>query len=148
MLDAWLNTGMSAPYTMVATTWGNAPTPATPEMWTDSLVTYEVAKRGALGAATDTFKAGDTVGIKALVVDEGLTPLSGAQLFAEVTGPDGSVAANLQEFTDGNGEAVLRWKTGRREASGVYTATVTDILKNGFVYPAGAGVTSVTFSIQ
>jgi len=148
MLDAWLNTGMSAPYTMVATTWGNAPTPATPEMWTDSLATYEVAKRGALGAATDTFKASDTVGIVALVVDEGFNPLSGAQLFMEVTGPDGSVATSLQEFTDGNGETVLQWKTGRREAAGVYTATVTDILKNGFLYPVGAGVTSVTFTIQ
>ena len=148
MLDAWLNTGMSAPYTMVATTWGNAPTPQTPEMWTDSLATYEVAKRGVLGAPADTFKASDTIGIVAVVVDEGLSPLSGAQLFMEVTGPDGSAVTSLQEFTDANGEAVLRWKTGRRETPGLYTATVTDIIKNGFIYPAGAGVNSVTFTIQ
>lgn len=145
MLDAWLNTGMSAPYIMVSTTWGTAPVPATPKMLTDSLTTWSVDKKGNLVAMTDTFKVRDTVAIEAHVVDESGSPLSGAQVFVDITGPG---SQSLQEFTDETGIAVLRWKTGRRELPGLYTGTVTNILKNGFEFDSMAGVTEVTFTLQ
>jgi hypothetical protein len=146
MLDAWLNTGMSAPYTMVSTTWGSAPVPPTPDMWIETLTTYSVDKRGKL---VDPAIGGDTVVIEAVVMGAASsTPLTGAQVFMEVLDPSGALEASLQEFTDGTGTAVLRWKTGRRQAPGVYTANVTDIIKNGFNANPGLGVTTISFTIQ
>jgi hypothetical protein len=146
MLDAWLKTGMSAPYTMVSTTWGSAPVPPTPDMWLESLTTYSIDKRGSL---VDPATGGDTVVIEAVVMGSAsVTPLTGAQVFMEVLDPGGAVETSLQEFTDGTGTAVLRWKTGRRQAPGVYTANVTDIIKNGFNANPGLGVTTISFTIQ
>jgi hypothetical protein len=66
----------------------------------------------------------------------------------EVLDSNRSLVTSLQEFTDANGEAVLRWKIPRRQAAGAYSAEVTTILKNGYEYSDQGGITSVLFTIQ
>jgi len=149
MLVAWLNTGMAEPYVMAATTWGSAPTPATPYMYTDSLSTWSVSKQGTLTTETSIFNVRDTVAIKASIVEESLgAPVPGAQVFMNVEAANGTLTTTLQGFTDENGETVLRWKTGRNEAAGSYTATVTSILHNSFDFDNGSGQTTVSFTLQ
>ena len=148
MLDAWINTGMVQPYVMASTAWGAAPVPPTPAMHSDSLTTWSVTKQDALVAQTDTFKVRDTVAFVAQVVDETGAPLSGAQVFLEVRDGAGTVVTSLQGFSDDTGEAVLKWKTGRREATGQYSGVIVDILKNGFSYNPSVGVNSAGFTLQ
>jgi hypothetical protein len=148
MLEAWLNTGMVAPYVMVSTTWGSAPVPATPAMYADSLTTWSVDKQGNLVAETSTFQVRDTVAFVAQVVDETLAPLGGVQVFLEVRDGGGGVTTSLQGFSDDTGTAVLKWKTGRREATGSYEGVIVDLIKNGFEANIGSGVSSVGFSLQ
>ena len=148
MLEAWLNTGMAAPYVMASTVWGNAPVPPTIDMIVDSLTTWSVDRKGNFVAPSDTFAARDTVGIRAHVVDDpGGSPLSGAQLFLEVW-DQASLVISLQGFSDDAGNAELKWKTSRKQASGVYTARVVEVIKNGCTFVPGGGQTSVTFTIQ
>ena len=148
MLDAWLNTGMAEPYVMVSASWGNEPVPATPQMAANSLSTYSADRKGNLIAPADTFKPQDTVAIVAGVSDEDSVALSGVQVFMAITDATGSVVTNLQEFTDNAGQAVLRWKIPRRQGPGSYTATVTDMIKNGYEYNGSLGVESVSFTVQ
>ncbi len=148
MLDAWLNTGMCEPYVMVSTTWGQAPRPPVPDMWVSGLTTWSTTKKGVLVTPSNTFKPQDTVAIIAIVVDEEEAALSGAQVFMDVLDESQSVVTSLQEFTDENGEAILRWKIPRRQAAGTYTAKVPTVIKNGFEYQPGNGVESVIFVIQ
>jgi hypothetical protein len=148
MLEAWLATGMAEPYVMTTGEWGQRAVPPTPAMWTDTLVTLTGGKRGQT-VATDTFGSRDTVIFRTRVVDEGGAPLSGAQVFLEVTGPPG-VVTSVQGFTDALGNVDLTWKVPRNQTPGTYSATVIDIVKNNFLFdPVGAGaVTTVDFFIQ
>jgi hypothetical protein len=152
MLDAWLNTGMAAPYVMASTVWGNAPVPAEIPMIVDSLTTWSTDKQGNFAAMTDTFNVRDTVGIRAHVVDnvegQAVSALSGAQVFVEVRNAAEDLVISLQGFSDDAGNAEMRWKTGRREATGTYTATVVEVIKNGYAFDPGAGQTTVTFTLQ
>jgi len=148
MLDAWLNAGMAEPYVMVSTTWGTQPVPSTPQMAADSLATFSTDRKGNLLAAADTFKTQDTVAIVAVVTDEDGQALSGVQVFMSVTDSGGNIASSLQEFTDTAGQAVLRWKIPRRQTSGVYTASITDMIKNGYEYNSDRGVDSLSFTVQ
>jgi hypothetical protein len=157
MLDAWLNAGtpevrMAKPYVMASTVWGTAPIPPEISMIVESLATWSVSKQGSFVAPADTFRVRDTVGIRAHVVDDiagqATSPLSGAQVFVEVRDDAGALVISLQGFTDDAGDADLRWKTGRRQATGLYTATVVDIIKNGYVFDPAGGQTAVTFTIQ
>ncbi|RMD71052.1 MAG: hypothetical protein D6819_02710 [Gammaproteobacteria bacterium] len=148
-LDAWLATGMAAPYVMASTTWGNAPPPPAQEIVIDSLTTWSVSKQGNLIAQTDTFKAGDTVGIKAHAVDQDGASLEGVSITVEVHDPNGGVVKTLQATSDSLGDAVMTWKTSRKNtAPGLYTAHVTDAVKAGYQFNAGASVTAVSFTIQ
>jgi hypothetical protein len=157
MLDAWLNAGvpgtrMAAPYVMASTVWGNAPVPAEIPMIVESLTTWSVSKQGAFVVPAATFVVRDTVGIRAHVVDDvagqAASPLSGAQIFTEIRDSGGSLVISLQGFTDDAGSADVQWKTGRRQAPGLFTATVVDIIKNGYVFDPQAGQITVTFTIQ
>ena len=147
MLDAWLATGMAAPYVMASTAWGDAPVPPDPMMYVSSLTTWLKGKRGA-ETQTDTFNARDTVTIKATVLDETGAPLDGAQVFIQILDPAGGLETSLQGFTDASGLAELQWRTGRNQTPGLYTASVTEVIKSGFVYDGGMGVTTVTFTVQ
>jgi hypothetical protein len=148
LLEAWLNTetAMAAPYVMASTTWGNAPTPAVPEMFTDSLTTFRAGKRGQV-VPTNIFKTQDNFLLEANVVDELGASLSGAQVFVDIL-LGTTVVATLQGFSDSNGLAELQWKIPRRQEPGDYTANVTNIIKSGYTYPLGSGVAEVDFTIQ
>jgi hypothetical protein len=149
LLDAWLKTGMASYYVMASTTWGAAPTPPTPTMVVSSLTTWSVGRGGTFSSEVSTFKSGDTVGIRSVVADESSLPLSGAQVFMEITDQGGTTTiASIQGFTDDNGTADLTWKTSRKQTAGSYTAVVTGIIKNGYDYNSGNSVTSVDFVIQ
>jgi hypothetical protein len=154
MFNAWLNTGMAEPYVMATGEWGQAQTPPAMDIFVDSLATWSVDKRGNLVAMTDTFTARETVAVKArtVTVDQNgiAVPLSGSQVFMEILDPDGALVTSLQGFTDTGGEAVLMWKTGRRQAPGIYTARVTDVINGNYVYNPGAAgaVTEVAFTLQ
>jgi hypothetical protein len=148
MLDAWLNNGMAPPYTMASATWGSPPEPPVMDVVVGSLATWTVNKQGNLASITETFRVRDTVGIKAHTVDSDGLALSGSQVFAEIRDSGGSLVESLQGFSDTNGVAILKWKTGRRQATGTYTVNVVDVINSGYVFNAGAGVISVTFALQ
>jgi hypothetical protein len=148
MLEAWLATGMAAPYVITSTTWGMAPQPPVETLLVDSLTTWSVNKQGDLLTPADTFRRRDTVAIVAHVVDAGAVPIAGSQVFIVVRDSGGSEAASLQGFTDGTGEAVLKWKTSRREVPDTYTADLVDIINSGYEFDAGNSVVSVSFAIQ
>ncbi len=147
MLEAWLNNGMAAPYTMASSTWGSPPEPAVMEVIVESLDTWSVDKQGNLASMTDTFRVRDTVGIKAHTVDKDGLALSGSQVFAEIQDSGGGLVKSMQGFSDTNGVAILKWKTGRRQATGIYSVKIMDVINSGYVY-GGAGITSVTFTLQ
>ncbi len=157
MLDAWLNAGdatvrMARPYVMASTVWGTAPVPPEIPMIVNSLTTWSVSRDGSFAAPASTFVVRDTVGIRARVVDnvagQAVSPLSGAQVFLEIRNAGGALVISLQGFTDSAGNADLRWKTGRTQATGAYTARVVSVVKNGYVFDPQGGQTSVTFLLQ
>ena len=152
MLDAWLNTGMAAPYVMTSTVWGTAPVPADIPMVVDSLTTWSVSRQGTFTSPSSTFTVRDSVGIRANVVDyvsgQPGSPLSGAQVFLEVRDASGALVVSLQGFSDSVGNADVQWKTGRNQATGVYTATVVDVIKSGYAFDPAHGQTTVQFTLQ
>jgi hypothetical protein len=152
LLDAWLNNGMAAPYVMASTTWGSPsepPPPQVKDLSVGSLTTWSMGKRGALGSQTDAFRAGDTVAIIAQVIETlTSTALSGAQVFMEIRDSGGAVVNSLQGFSDENGDALMKWKTSKRQAKGTYSVTITDVVKNGYQLDSGSSVLNVTFIIQ
>ncbi len=147
MLQAWLNTGMAAPYVMASATWGTAPAPPTPDLTVGALTTWALGSKGAESPAS-TFSAGDVVRFKARVVDATGAALSGAQVFLQVRNGSGAVVTSLQGFSDAAGIAAVDWRTGRRQPAGTYSGVVTDVLKNGFRYNPALGVTTVGFTIR
>jgi len=147
LLDAWLNTGMAEPYVMASATWGTPPVPAEPKVRVDSLGTYAEGKgKGATLSPTDTFKVGDTVTIIAHMVGENGVALDGVQVFVDVKDSSEVTVQSLQGFSDTEGNAVLKWKTSRREAIGAYTAQAVNAIKSGYQFEDSG--TSVTFTIQ
>jgi hypothetical protein len=149
MLEAWLNNGMAHPYIMATASWGTPPEPSTVGVIVDSLTTWSVSKKGQIVAMTDTFNVRNTVGIVAHVVDEDhLSPISGAQVFLEIRNQSVDLEISLQGFSDNDGNALMKWKTGRRQATGTYTADVVDIIISGYEFNAGVGQTSAIFTLQ
>jgi hypothetical protein len=148
LLEAWLATDMAAPYVMVSTTWGSAPTPPTPDVIVDSLATWSVGKGGVLVAQSDTFKTGDTVAVLAHTVDQDGAAVSGSQVFLEVRDASGDLVTPLQGFSDASGDAVLKWKIPRRQAAGSYTGQLVEVINSGYEYNAESSVTTVVFVIQ
>jgi hypothetical protein len=148
LLDAWANTGMSAPYTMVSTVWGSAPVPPTPDMVSDSIVTWSVDRKGNLVAPADTFRPQDTVALVTTVVDGSAAPLEGVQVVMVITDGVGDVITNLQEFSDATGTATPRWNIPRKQQPGIYTATITEMIKSGFQFNGDLGVTAAIFTVE
>jgi len=96
----------------------------------------------------DTFGATGTVEIIADVVGPGGLGLSGAQVFVEIIDTKGALVTSLQGFTSEKGNALLKWKTGKRQARGVYIARVKIIIKSGYKFDADQGQTTAEFSIE
>jgi uncharacterized protein YfaS (alpha-2-macroglobulin family) len=93
-----------------------------------------VSKSGSLVAQTNVFQQGATVAVKARTADSGGALLSGAQLFLEIRNAGGGLITTLQGFTDSSGNAVVKWKTSKTQAAGTYTANVTNVIKNGYLF--------------
>jgi hypothetical protein len=148
MLEGWLNTGMAYPFVMASTTWGTPPAPPPEYVIVDDLATWSISKQGELVGQTSTFGAGDKVGIVGHVVDNQATPLSGCQVYVEIYDSGNARITSLQEFSDSSGEVVLVWKTAKRQAADTYTAKVVDVIKSGYTFDPGSGVTEVDFVVQ
>jgi len=148
LLNAWLATGMAAPYKMASTTWGTPPAPPAIDLKVSSLTTWSLNRSGALATQTSAFTAGSTVGIKATIVDASTVVVSGAQVFVEIRNAGGSTLASLQGFSDTQGNAVLNWKTTKTQAKGQYSANVVNVIKSGYQFNAGTGQTTASFTIQ
>ncbi len=146
LLDAWLATGMAEPYVMASATWGESPGPAEMFVEVNSLETWCVDKRSGFTSVCSTFGNNETVGIVAVTDTDG-QPLSGSQVYAEITDASGTVVTSLQGFSDANGQAEMTWKIPRRQAAGVYTITVVHVVNGDYVYDAAAGPTA-TFTVQ
>ena len=58
------------------------------------------------------------------------------------------MATTLQGFSDDTGTADLQWRIPRKQAPGTYTATVTDVIKSGYIHVAGLGQDATEFAIQ
>ena len=141
---------MAEPYVMASTVWGQKPVPTTPELFVSSLATWSVGRRGTFDVASSIFKPGDTVGIKAVVLDENSQPISGAQVFMDIEVKDQpeAIVTSIQGFSDSNGIAYLTWKTSRKEPAGTYEALIKDIIKSGYIFNASPDVPRVIFDIQ
>ncbi len=149
LLDAWLNTGMAEPYAMASTTWGKKPQPPpTPKMVVNSLATWCTGKGGKFTQPCDTFRARDTMGWIAVVVDQAGAPISGAQLFTQIRDPGGALVTEKQGFTDTNGEAKFTWKVPQGQAAGAYTVNVANVIHGSYEYDAANSVTQTPFTIQ
>jgi len=152
LLDAWLNNGMAKPYVMASTVWGSEPVPPPQQLKdlkVDSLTTWSIGRKDALGAQTDTFRAGDSVAIIAHVIEsETSTSLSGSQVFVEIRDSGGTVVNSLQGFSDENGDALMKWKTSKRQAKGTYSVIITDVVKNGYQLDSGGSVLDAPITIQ
>jgi hypothetical protein len=149
LLAAWLSTDMAPPYVMASTVWGSPPVPQAIDMISESLATWSVSKQGQLVSPASTFSSRDNVGIRAHVVDDpDGSPLAGAQVFVEIKDSTDALVVSLQGFSDDAGNADLQWKIPRRQAAGSYTATVTNIIKSGYLFAPGGGQDSVQFTIQ
>jgi hypothetical protein len=148
LLDAWMNTGMAAPYVMASTTWGAPPAPPAVALLTDALSTWTVTKSGALGTASSVFLKAATVGIKAHVVDAAAAGVSGAQVFFEVWNSSGALVTSLQGFSDTGGNVVVKWKTSRTQPPGIYRVRVVDAQKSGYRFDAASSITEVAVTVQ
>ncbi|MGB9620380.1 MAG: hypothetical protein ACPL7K_08205, partial [Armatimonadota bacterium] len=147
LLDAWLNTGMAAPYVMASTTWGTPPMTPVTDVISQSIRTWTVDKSGNLVTESSSFKATATVGIKVHVTDSASATISGCQVYVQIRNSAGTLVTSLQGFTDTNGVAILKWKTPRNQPLGAYKAKVVDIQKSGYKFNPALGVTEVTFNI-
>lgn len=148
MLDAWLNNGMATPYVMASAEWGLTVIPPATPLVVDSLVTWSVDRKSNLVAPSSSFTPRDTVGIVAHTVDSGELPLSGSQVFMNITDPSGVEMTILQGFSDVDGNVVMTWNIPRKQATGTYTANVVDVINGGYQYNATVSVTLVSFTIQ
>jgi hypothetical protein len=148
LLDAWLGTGMAEPYVMASATWGSPPAPPVMELFVSSIDTWCVGKRGAFTSTCGTFGNNQTVGIVASTTDAGDQPLSGSQVFAEITDETGAVVTSLQGFSDGNGEAEMTWKIPRRQAAGLYTVSIVNVVNGDYVFTPSTPPTIATFTVQ
>jgi len=146
LLDAWLATGMAEPYVMASASWGSPPAPPAVYVEVSSLATWCVDKRGTFTSACSTFGNNETVGIVAVTVADGQT-LSGSQVFAEIRDPSGALVTSVQGFSDTSGEAVMSWKIPRRQAAGLYTITVFNVVNGDYLYEPPSPATT-TFTVQ
>jgi len=148
LLEAWLNTGMAAPYVMASTTWGTPPQPPTMDLIVDSLTTWALDKQGNPVAMSGTFRPRDAMGIIAHTVDGDGSPLPGCQVFMEIRDAGGALVTPLQGFSATDGDALMVWRIPRRQAPGTYSANVTDVINVGYEYDPAQSVTTVTFAVE
>jgi hypothetical protein len=139
MMEAWLNTGMTAPYVMTSAIWG-AP-PAGVEIGVSNVATgyYQVTGKG--NSRTITFVAtadipvGEVVIIRSVVTDSNDNPVSGAIVSSAISGLESTTV--ISGSSDANGIAEAEWQTSAPKkngtggtATGSYTVTTSDVTGN------------------
>jgi hypothetical protein len=107
--------------------------------------------RGNKPEVTDTFDAGETVVLRAYVVDDGGQPVEGATVTMEITGPESLQVTTGSSTSDGIAEAT--WNTrkpkphgGGGTSPGSYEARVSGVILDGSSW--GGTATSTTFAVQ
>ena len=154
-LSVWRATGVNnggAPVTLTAhavcALGGTPAAPPSMDLVVDNLTTWSVSNKGALVAPSGEFKAGATIAIVAHTVSDAGEGLSGSQVFVQIRDAGGALVTSLQGFSDANGDAVTKWKTPRRLASGPHRVTVADVINNGYNFRPDLGQTTATFTIR
>ncbi len=148
MLEAWLNTGMAHPYAMASITWDAEIPPQPVPVIVNNFTTHGVNNQGELLAERQTFKPGEYLGIRIVVTDDTLSPVSGAQVFLAALNAQGKILARLQGFSDSEGVVVLYVRIPGQLPAGQYALSITDILKNGYLFNPGLGVTLASVTVQ
>ena len=98
------------------------------------------------GVAKTSFRRGQTIYWRALIVDQNNAPISGASVRTDVTG---AVTTSKTSTTGSNGWALFNVTTATNGARGTSTIRVNTVSKTGTTYNPGANVkTSVSFTLQ
>ncbi|MCG6949272.1 MAG: hypothetical protein LJE93_10205, partial [Acidobacteria bacterium] len=101
-------------------------------------------------ASETNFNAGDTVVVRARVLDENGGPVSNATVEIVIGGPDNVTLNSNPSGADGWAEASWNTQSPNRKgqggtAPGSYTATTTNVTASGYTW--NSVTTSVTFTI-
>ena len=139
MMEAWLNTGITAPYVMTSAIWGTPP--AGVEIGVSNVTTgyYQVTGKGNNQAitfvATSDIPVGEVVIIRSVVTDGNGDPVSGAIVRSAISDP--ANATVISGSSDENGIAEAEWQTSAPKkngtggtATGSYTVTTSDFTGN------------------
>ena len=100
---------------------------------------------------SDTFALGDTVILRALVVDDGGAPVANAVVDLNFVGPEPTPLTSAPSNSDGWAEASWTTQSPNKKgrggtAPGSYTATVSSVSADGYVWDENA--VSTTFSLH
>ncbi len=82
--------------------------------------------------ATTVFKAGDTLSIRAHVVDSGGNSVSGASVTIMVLKPDGSTQCTSTDLTGSDGNMMMTCGTSLSSPWGVWDARLRTVSKTGY----------------
>jgi Matrixin len=93
-----------------------------------------------LGLSTATFKGNSSVYLRTTIVDENGNLVSGASVTVSVTRPDGSTGVGTAS-TNAGGQ--VTFNSGKAQ-HGAYSASITNVVKAGMSFNAGAGKSSDT----
>jgi YVTN family beta-propeller protein len=117
------------------------PPPAPVVLHVANLITTDVN-----GNAKTSFRRGQTVYWRALIVDQNNAPISGASVRTDVTG---TLTASRTSNSGSNGWALFNMTTSNNSARGTSTIRVNSVSKTNTTYNSGANVkTSVSFTLQ
>jgi MG2 domain len=112
----------------------------------DSLVTGKL--KGKTFVATSTFRAGDTVIVRAHAVDQNGADLGGASISLPVYRPNGIVQCTLAVTTGSAGNAFGACTVPRKGPSGTWRGDVTTFSKTGYTSDTANSVLTDTFLVQ
>jgi hypothetical protein len=145
LLDAWLATGMAAPYVMVSATWGTAPSTGDAAAGVAQLSSgyYQVSGKGKnrtlTFVETNSIPVGEQLAIRALVRNEAGEPVQNATVSVLISGPESLTLTSAP--SDAAGLAEITWQTtgpnkqgNGGTATGSYTAATTAVAADGYVW--------------
>jgi hypothetical protein len=101
------------------------------------------------GTPKDVFNKKETVYYQVLIEDQGGAPVDGATVTCDILWPNDQVWVTQNSDTGADGWAYFDKKTLQNNPLGVYTIDVTNVVKSGATYDAGANVKdSHQFTLQ
>jgi hypothetical protein len=103
----------------------------------------------ANGVPKTAFTKGEYVYWRVKIVDQGSSPVSGADVTCKIRRPDSSLWTSKTFATGADGWALFSLKSAPSNKTGVYTINVTNVVKAGATYDPGANVkSSCQFTLQ